>query len=98
MKKNGILWFTGQSGIYGRLYPSTGQMEILKHPKVLAIWHICNPNGTVYFALLAGIYNARIDPQTGGSTVIEPPTPDQGTRRVWSDSQGQIWVSEWNVG
>ncbi len=22
--KNGTLWFTGQSGIYGRLYPSTG--------------------------------------------------------------------------
>ena len=30
--------------------------------------------------------------------MIEPPTPDQGTRCVWSDSQGQIWVSEWNVG
>lgn len=34
----------------------------------------------------------------GGSTVIEQPTPDQGARCVWSDSQGQIWVSEWNVG
>ena len=30
----------------------------------------------------------------GGSTVIEQPTPDQGARCVWSDSQGQIWVSE----
>lgn len=30
--------------------------------------------------------------------MIEPPTPDQRTRRVWSDSQGQMWVSEWNVG
>jgi virginiamycin B lyase len=30
--------------------------------------------------------------------VLEPPTPDQGARRVWSDSQGNIWVSEWDSG
>jgi virginiamycin B lyase len=29
---------------------------------------------------------------------LEPPTPNQGARRVWSDSQGRIWVSEWNSG
>ena len=29
--------------------------------------------------------------------VIEPPTSDQEARRVWSDSQGNIWVSEWNA-
>ncbi|HET8532520.1 MAG TPA: lyase, partial [Methylomirabilota bacterium] len=35
---------------------------------------------------------------TGAATVIEPPTKDQGARRVWSDSRGRIWVSEWNSG
>ncbi len=30
--------------------------------------------------------------------MLEPPTPAQGARRVWSDSQGRIWVSEWNAG
>jgi virginiamycin B lyase len=30
--------------------------------------------------------------------VVEPPTPSQGARRVWSDSRGRIWVSEWNSG
>jgi virginiamycin B lyase len=30
--------------------------------------------------------------------VLEPPTGDQGARRVWSDSRGRIWVSEWNAG
>ena len=30
--------------------------------------------------------------------MLEPPTDNQGARRVWSDSQGRIWVSEWNVG
>jgi virginiamycin B lyase len=29
---------------------------------------------------------------------LEPPTSGQGARRVWSDSQGRIWVSEWNAG
>ncbi len=30
--------------------------------------------------------------------MLEPPTAGQGARRVWSDSQGRIWVSEWNAG
>jgi len=40
----------------------------------------------------------RIDPKTGEATVLDPPTPNQGARRVWPDSQGRIWVSEWNAG
>ena len=31
-------------------------------------------------------------------TVYEPPTKDQGARRVWSDSKGRLWISEWNSG
>jgi streptogramin lyase len=31
-------------------------------------------------------------------TVFEPPTKDQGARRVWSDSKGRLWISEWNSG
>ena len=37
-------------------------------------------------------------PQAGKAFVIDPPTPRQGARRVWSDSRGRIWVSEWNSG
>jgi virginiamycin B lyase len=29
---------------------------------------------------------------------LEPPTHNQGARRVWSDSLGHVWVSEWNAG
>ena len=36
--------------------------------------------------------------RTGKATVIRPPTAGQGARRVWSDSKGRIWVSEWNAG
>ena len=30
--------------------------------------------------------------------MIQPPTDNQGARRIWSDSQGRLWVSEWNAG
>jgi virginiamycin B lyase len=97
--KHGALWFTGQSGIYGRLNTSTGHVEIFDAPKGPGPYGIAaTPNGTVYFASLAGSYVARIDSNTGAATVIEPPTTDQGARRVWSDSQGHIWVSEWSAG
>ena len=56
------------------------------------------PDGTIYYASLAGDHIARIDTQTGRAEVIEPPTPKQGARRVWSDSSGRIWVSEWIAG
>jgi virginiamycin B lyase len=52
----------------------------------------------VWYASLAGSHIARIDPSTGEATVVDPPTADQGARRVWSDSGGRIWVSEWNAG
>ena len=56
------------------------------------------PDGAVYYASLAGSHIARIDLDTGAATVIEPPTKSQGARRVWSDSKGRVWVSEWNAG
>jgi virginiamycin B lyase len=52
----------------------------------------------VYYASLAGSHIARIDAATDKAVVIEPPTSGQGARRVWSDSRGIVWVSEWNSG
>ena len=60
---------------------------------------ICTtPRGDVWWCSLAGSFIARIDRASGDSQVVEPPTPRQGARRVWSDSQGRIWVSEWLSG
>ena len=56
------------------------------------------PDGDVYYASLAGSHVGRIDTATGEATVLEPPTAGQGTRRVWSDSRGRIWSSQWNAG
>jgi virginiamycin B lyase len=97
--KNGTLWFTGQSGIYGRLNPAIGQVEVFDAPRGQGPYGISTaPDGSVYYASLAGSYIARIDLKIGATTVLEPPTSDQGARRVWPDSQGRIWVSEWNAG
>jgi virginiamycin B lyase len=97
--RDGILWFTGQAGYYGRLDPGTGRMEVFKAPEGRGPYGITvTPGGDVYYASLAGNHIARVDPATGQATVIGPPTEGQGARRVWSDSAGRIWVSEWNAG
>jgi len=95
----GVLWFTGQSGVYGRLDPNSGAMQVWDAPRGRGPYGIATtPDGAVYYASLAGSHIARVDLDTGGATVIEPPTKDQGARRVWSDGKGRIWVSEWNSG
>jgi virginiamycin B lyase len=95
----GVHWFTGQSGIYGRLDPRSGEMKVFDAPKGRGPYGIhVTPQGVVYYASLAGSHIARIDGASGAAKVIEPPTPRQGARRVWSDSKGDIWVAEWNSG
>jgi virginiamycin B lyase len=95
----GVYWFTGQSGIYGRLDPRTGDMKVFDAPKGRGPYGIqATPGGEVYFASLAGSYVGRIDGASGKATVLEPPTKDQGARRVWSDSKSRIYVSEWQSG
>jgi virginiamycin B lyase len=95
----GVVWFTGQAGIYGRLDPRSGEMKLFEAPKGPGPYGIhAVPGGAVYFASLAGSYLGRIDAATGKAQVLEPPTPRQGARRVWPDSKGDIWLSEWYSG
>lgn len=96
---DGVLWFTGQNGIYGRLDPAEGVVEVFQAPKGRGPYGIATtPDGEVYYVSLAGSYLGHIDRATGDVTVIEPPTPNQGARRVWSDSDGVLWISEWDAG
>lgn len=96
---DGIHWFTGQNGIYGRIDPKTGKMDVFKDPEGRGPYGIdATPGGEVYYVSLAGSHLARVDRTSGEATIIEPPTPAQGARRVWADSKGDLWVSEWNSG
>ncbi len=95
----GVLWFTGQNGYYGRLDPATGAIEVWGSPRGRGPYGIATtPDGQVFYASLAGSHIAALNLETGEATVLEPPTAGQGARRVWSDSQGRVWVSEWNAG
>jgi len=97
--KKGRIWFTGQSGYHGRLDPASGKMDVWASPLGRGPYGIATtPGGDVYYASLAGNHIAKVDLETGAATVIKPPTEGQGARRVWSDSKGQIWVSEWLSG
>jgi virginiamycin B lyase len=97
--RRGVLWFTGQNGVYGRLDPATGEMAVYDAPRGRGPYGItATPDGTVWYASLAGNHIARVDPASGSATVVDPPTPNQGARRIWTDSRGRLWVSEWNAG
>jgi virginiamycin B lyase len=95
----GDLWFTGQSGYVGKVAVKTGQVTVKESPRGRGPYGICaTPSGDVWWSSLAGSFIAHIDRKTGDSTVVEPPTKNQGARRIWSDSHGRLWVSEWSSG
>ncbi|HEU5431560.1 MAG TPA: hypothetical protein VFU81_07855 [Thermomicrobiales bacterium] len=99
--RDGSLWFTGQSGIVGRLDPTSGAIRVWPAPRGAGPYGITvAPGGEVYFASLAGGYLGRIVPAGGDIRIeaIDPPTADAGPRRVWSDAAGILWISEWNAG
>lgn len=96
---DGIYWFTGQNGVYGRVDPATGKLDAWPSPGGPGPYGITvTPGGEIWYASLAGSHIARIDPATAETTQVDPPTPRQGARRVWSDSHGRLWISEWNSG
>lgn len=97
--RRGRLWFTGQSGWYGRLDPASGAVDVWRAPRGYGPYGITTtPSGEVWYASLAGNHIARIDVETGAATPVDPPTPRQGARRIWSDSKGRLWVSYWHTG
>ena len=96
---DGDLWFTGQSGVVGKVALKSGTVSVKAAPRGSGPYGICaTPSGEVWWCSLAGSFIARIERHSGESVIVEPPTPRQGARRVWSDSRGRIWVSEWNSG
>jgi virginiamycin B lyase len=102
---DGVLWFTGQSGLIGSLDPQTGQVRVYPAPEGRGPYGIATtPDGSVWYVSLAGSYLAEIvrEGDAGAESVsievVEPATAGAGTRRVWSDSSGALWVSEWEAG
>ena len=96
---NGILWFTGQAGYLGRLDPASGAIQVGAVPRGAGPYGItATPAGDIFFSSLAGSYVGKVNIFTGAMAILDPPTAGAGARRVWSDSQGRIWVAEWFAG
>jgi virginiamycin B lyase len=97
---SGTLWFTANgAGMIGSLVPSTGAVQVFDAPRGAGPYGMTStPDGDVFFASLAGSYVGEVNRATGAVAVHDPPSPGAGTRRVWSDSRGRVWVSEWNAG
>ncbi len=94
---DGVLWFTGQQGVYGSLDPTSGELMVRTvEPGPYGI--STTADGDVYFSSLAGSHLGAIDRGSGEVTTIETPTAGGGARRVWPDSDGRLWVTEWFAG
>jgi virginiamycin B lyase len=96
---DGVLWFTGQAGWYGRLDPTSPTVQVFPAPRGIGPYGMtATPDGDIYYSSLAGSYLGEVNRSSGEVRVIDPPTAGAGLRRVWSDSQGRLWASEWNAG
>ena len=97
--EDGMLWFTGEAGIYGRFDHQSGDMTVFDAPGGHGLYGIAlTAGGDIYYASPEGHHIAKVDRASGAAEVIEPPTPDQGARDVAADTKGRIWVSEESSG
>ena len=54
--------------------------------------------GGVWYTAQRSGFLGKLDPTTGEVLQIALGPSSAPARRVWSDSKGNIWVSEWNAG
>jgi virginiamycin B lyase len=96
--KDGVHWFTGQNGIYGKV-DSSGEVAVFQDPEGRGPYGIdAAPDGEIWYVSLAGSHLGKVNRAEGTVTVIEPPDANAGLRRVWADSKGDLWISGWNSG
>jgi virginiamycin B lyase len=96
--KDGVHWFTGQTGIYGKV-DASGELQIWQDPKGRGPYGIDDtPDGEIWYVSLAGSHLAKVDRSDGSIEVIEPPHENAQLRRVWADSKGDLWITGWNSG
>ena len=96
--RDGVYWFTGQSGVHGSVNAKTGKVESWKSPRGGSYGITVTPGNDVWYAALRGDHLGKIDKATGNVEIVEPHKKGAGPRRVWSDSKGVLWVSFWHSG
>ena len=92
---NRVIWFTGQSGVYGRVDPKTGKVEAWAAPRGAGTYGITNtPSGEVWYAWLASDHIAHGRHRYPCGDGRRPAAQGVGPRRIWSDSKacrGRGW-------
>ena len=98
--RNGILWFTAQNGYYGRLNPKTGEIKVFAAPGGFGPYGMTTtPKGEVWYTNLAGNHIAKINIEDGSAeTVAIPDSKANGSRRIWTDAEGNLWITTWGDG
>ncbi len=98
--QKGTLWFTLQSGMVGRLIPSTGAMKIVRTPSdnTYPYGIKVDSHGTPWYVDFRGNRIGSIDPDTMAITEHTLPNPDARPRRLAIDRNDVIWYSDYARG
>jgi len=92
--RGGMLWFTLERGLYGRLDVASRRVDVFVAPEGGEPYGLAvTADGIVYFASLSQGYIARVAPETGTATVIRSPTRWQGRGDIAADLFGRVWVT-----
>jgi sugar lactone lactonase YvrE len=70
MDKSGIVWFTGQNGVHGRVDPKTGKVEAWRSPRRGTYGITVTPGNEVWYAALAGDHLGHINRNTGEVEIV----------------------------
>jgi len=86
-----ILWFTDR-GLLRPRRSDDRHGEVMQSPRGAGpLRDHQHARRRIFYASLANTPHAWVDLKETSATPIDPPTPGQGARRVWSDSKSQIW-------
>jgi virginiamycin B lyase len=98
--QKGTLWFTLQSGMVGRIIPSTGEMKIVRTPSnnTYPYGIKVDSHGTPWYVDFRGNRIGSINPQTMEITEHTLPNPDARPRRLAIDANDVIWYSDYARG
>jgi virginiamycin B lyase len=98
--QNGTLFFTLQSGMVGRLVPSTGEMHIAASPTegTYPYGIQVNADNEVWYVDFRGNRLGHVDSETMVITEHELPNPDSRPRRIAITSDNVIWYTDYPRG
>lgn len=99
---DGAIWFTGLSGIYGRIVPATGKAEWYDTPRGRGpVASAAARDAAIYFAAAPANYVARIDPRGLGGWLLSfvgPPLPAGGVVALALGADDAAWIAQPDAG